>query len=67
MVGLVRLALRRPYTFIAIAALLLVFGAALALRTATVAYPNTHIPAISGSSAATAACRRHGRPHLRVL
>src|ERR1700726_1399193 len=47
MIGIVRLALRRPYTFIVMAVLILIFGPASALRTPTDIFPNINIPAIS--------------------
>jgi multidrug efflux pump subunit AcrB len=47
MVGIVRLALRRPYTFIVMAVLILIFGTASALRTPTDIFPNINIPVIS--------------------
>jgi multidrug efflux pump subunit AcrB len=40
MVGIVKLALRRPYTFIVMAVLILIFGIASALRTPTDIFPN---------------------------
>jgi multidrug efflux pump subunit AcrB len=47
MVGIVRLALRRPYTFIVMALLIMIFGVAAALRTPTDIFPNINIPVIS--------------------
>src|ERR1700681_3305706 len=47
MVGLVRLALRRPYTFIVMALLIMIFGVASALRTPTDIYSNINIPVVS--------------------
>ncbi|SDP00926.1 efflux RND transporter permease subunit [Afipia sp. GAS231] len=47
MLGIVRLALRRPYTFIVMALLILIFGTASALRTPTDIFPNINIPVIS--------------------
>src|SRR5436853_1397053 len=47
MVGLVRLALRRPYTFIVMALLIMIFGIAAALRTPTDIFPNINIPVVS--------------------
>lgn len=35
MIGLVKLALRRPYTFVVMAILILIFGVSAALRTPT--------------------------------
>src|ERR1700712_2172620 len=48
MIGIVRLALRRPYTFVVMAVLILIFGTASALRTPTDLFPNINIPVISG-------------------
>src|SRR3954464_11946551 len=47
MVGIVRLALRRPYTFIVMALLIMIFGVASALRTPTDIFPSINIPVIS--------------------
>jgi multidrug efflux pump subunit AcrB len=47
MVGIVRLALRRPYTFVVMALLIMIFGVASALRTPTDIFPNIDIPVIS--------------------
>jgi multidrug efflux pump subunit AcrB len=46
-VGLVRLALRRPYTFIVMALLIMIFGVASALRTPTDIFPDINIPVVS--------------------
>jgi multidrug efflux pump subunit AcrB len=47
MVGIVKLALRRPYTFIVMALLIMIFGVTSALRTPTDIFPNINIPVIS--------------------
>jgi multidrug efflux pump subunit AcrB len=47
MVGLVRLALRRPYTFIVMALLIMIFGVASAFRTPTDIFPDINIPVVS--------------------
>ena len=47
MISIVKLALRRPYTFIVMALLILVFGTASAFRTPTDIFPNIGIPVIS--------------------
>src|SRR3979490_1506146 len=47
MIGIVRLAFGRPYTFIVMAVLILIFGTASALRTPTDIFPNINIPVIS--------------------
>ena len=53
MVGLVRLALRRPYTFIVMALLIMISGGA--FRTPTDIFPNIDIPVVS--VVFTPACR----------
>src|ERR1700687_5190834 len=47
MVGIVKLALRRPYSFIVMAVLIMIFGVASALRTPTDIFPNIDIPVVS--------------------
>src|SRR3979490_620178 len=47
MVGIVKLAFRRPYTFIVMALLIMIFGVASALRTPTDIFPNIDIPVVS--------------------
>ncbi len=47
MLAIIRLALRRPYTFIVAAALVVMFGVAAALRTATDIFPDIGIPVIA--------------------
>src|SRR6195256_306581 len=47
MVGIVKLALRRPYTFIVMALLIMIFGVASALRTPTDIFPVINIPLVS--------------------
>jgi multidrug efflux pump subunit AcrB len=47
MLGLVRLALSRPYTFIVLALVILIAGPLAALRTPTDIFPNIGIPVIS--------------------
>src|SRR3981081_1805941 len=47
MIGIVKLALRRPYTFIVMAVLIMIFGVASALRTPTDIFPNIDIPVVS--------------------
>ena len=47
MIGIVRIALRRPYTFVVMAVLILIFGVSSALRTPTDIFPNIDIPVIS--------------------
>jgi AcrB/AcrD/AcrF family len=44
---IVRLALRRPYTFVVLAILILILGALSALRTPTDIFPNINIPVVS--------------------
>jgi multidrug efflux pump subunit AcrB len=45
--GIVKLALRRPYTFVVMALLILIFGVTSALRTPTDIFPSINIPVIS--------------------
>jgi multidrug efflux pump subunit AcrB len=47
LVGIVKLALARPYTFIVMAVLIMIFGVASALRTSTDIFPNINIPVVS--------------------
>ena len=47
MVGIVKIALQRPYTFVVMAFLILIFGVASALRTPTDIFPNINIPVVS--------------------
>jgi multidrug efflux pump subunit AcrB len=47
MLAIVRLALRRPYTFVVLAILVLIFGTLAALRTATDIFPDIKIPVIA--------------------
>src|SRR5689334_16258684 len=44
---IVRLALRRPYTFVVLAILILIMGTLAALRTPTDVFPNINIPVVS--------------------
>jgi multidrug efflux pump subunit AcrB len=47
MLALVRIALRRPYTFVVLALLIVIFGTLSALRTPTDIFPDIRIPVIS--------------------
>lgn len=47
MIAIVRLALARPYTFVVMAMLILIFGTTAALRTPTDIFPNINIPVVS--------------------
>lgn len=47
MLGIVQIALRRPYTFVVLALLILIFGVLAILRTPTDIFPNIRIPVIS--------------------
>lgn len=47
MIAIVRLALARPYTFVVMALLILIFGTTAALRTPTDIFPNIDIPVVS--------------------
>ena len=44
---IVKLALRRPYTFVVVAILILILGTFAALRTPTDIFPNINIPVVS--------------------
>src|SRR3954469_10621392 len=46
MIGIVRIALQRPYTFVVLALLILIIGPLAALRTPTDIFPNINIPVI---------------------
>jgi CzcA family heavy metal efflux pump len=46
MVGIVRIALRRPYTFVVMALLIAIFGVLSAVRTPTDIFPNIGVPVI---------------------
>jgi multidrug efflux pump subunit AcrB len=45
--GIVRLALRRPYTFVVMAILILIMGMLAIVRTPTDVFPNIDIPVVS--------------------
>ena len=47
MLAIVRLALRRPYTFIVMAILIVIFGGLAAVRTPTDIFPDIRIPVIA--------------------
>ena len=47
MIGIVKVALSRPYTFVVMAVLILIFGVLSALRTATDILPNIGIPVVA--------------------
>jgi multidrug efflux pump subunit AcrB len=47
MVAIVRIALRRPYTFVVLALLIFILGTLAALRTPVDIFPNVRIPVIS--------------------
>jgi multidrug efflux pump subunit AcrB len=47
MVGIVKLALRRPYTFIVMALLILIFGIGAIIRTPIDVFPNINIPVVA--------------------
>ena len=49
MTELVRIALRRPYTFVVLALLILIIGPLAALRTPTDIFPDIRIPVIASS------------------
>jgi multidrug efflux pump subunit AcrB len=47
MVGIVRIALQRPYTFVVLALLILIMGTLRSLRTPTDIFPNINIPIVA--------------------
>src|SRR5580700_12257535 len=47
MIGIVRIALRRPYTFVVLALVILIIGPLAALRTPVDIFPNIRIPVIA--------------------
>lgn len=47
LLGLVRIALRRPYTFVVLALTLLIIGPLAAMRTPTDIFPDIRIPVIA--------------------
>ena len=47
MLAVVRLALRRPYTFVVMAILIVLFGSLAAVRTPTDIFPDIRIPVIA--------------------
>ena len=47
MLGIVRIALTRPYTFVVLALTILIFGAMSAIRTPTDIFPEINIPVIA--------------------
>src|SRR5260370_12921504 len=48
-IGILKVALRRPYTFIVMALLILIFAVASALRPPTPPFPHIHLPAVTVS------------------
>ena len=68
MTAVVRLALARPYTFVVMAILVMIFGALSAIRTPTDIFPNIGIPVISVVWSYTGLLAgRHGRPDCRAI
>jgi len=65
MSAIVRIALARPYTFVVMAILIMLFGTLSAIRTPTDIFPNIGIPVISELYGLAAG--RHVRPHRRNL
>ena len=47
MIGIIRIALQRPYTFVVLALLILIIGPLAALRTPTDIFPNINIPIVA--------------------
>ena len=54
---IVRVALRRPYTFVVLALVILLLGPLTILRTPVDIFPNIDIPVDRGQSGATTGCR----------
>jgi Cu/Ag efflux pump CusA len=67
MPAIVRLALRRPYTFVVMAILIAIFGTLAAIRTPVDIFPNIGIPVISNLELHRFASRRHVGPHRLFL
>ena len=68
MLGIVRLALSRPYTFVVMAILIAIFGARAAITTPTDIFPNIGIPVISVIwTYAGLPAGRYGGPNNRAL
>ena len=66
MIGIVRIALRRPYTFVVLALVILIVGPLSALRTPVDIFPEIRIPVIAVIWQYTGtAARPDGRPHRR--
>ena len=64
MTAIVRIALRRPYTFVVLALLLLIIGPLAASRTPVDIFPEIRIPIIAVDLAVyRPAAGRDGRPH----
>jgi multidrug efflux pump subunit AcrB len=59
---IVRLALRRPYTFTVLAILLVLMGIVTIARMATDIFPNINIPVVSVIWSYSGVARRHVRP-----
>ena len=55
---IVKLALRRPYTFVVLAILILILGALAIVRTPTDIFPNINIPVVSIIWTYNGPCRR---------
>ena len=64
MTAVVRLALARPYTFVVMAILVMIFGALSAIRTPTDIFPNIGIPVIS---VVRLVAGRYVRPNYRAV
>ena len=64
MTWIVRVALDRPYTFLVLAIVILIFGPLAALRTPTDIFPTIGIPVVGvGASIYRPVARRDGGPH----
>ena len=65
LVGIVRIALKRPYTFVVMAMLILLIGPLAALRTPTDIFPRSHPGDRGGLELHRPAARRDGAAHRR--
>ena len=68
MLAIVRIALRKPYTFVVLAMLIVIFGVTAAIKTPTDIFPNIGIPVIAVVwQLQRPACRRHVEPRHLLL
>ena len=68
MLAIVRIALSKPYTFVVMAMLIVIFGVTAAVRTPTDIFPNISIPVVAvGLDLQWPACGRYVRPRHLLL